>query len=103
MTQEQPTKAWGLEALRLSRDARRKQLEENAPQRDCSIQRNRYYYDAVKRLLRYIVEPGKRVLEVRCATGHLLDRILSKQVEVGGGRRAEDCRRLWRERAANDG
>jgi SAM-dependent methyltransferase len=74
-TPEPPTKAWGIEALRLSREARRKQLEENAQQRERSIQRNRYYYDAVKRLLRYIIEPGKRVLEVRCATGHLLDAV----------------------------
>ena len=74
MTTEKP-KAWGLEALRLSRQERRKQLEENAEQRARSIDRNRYYYDSVKRLLRYIVEPGKRVLEIRCATGHLLDSV----------------------------
>src|ERR1700676_3750145 len=75
MTTDKPTKAWGLEALRLSRQERRKQLEESAGQRARSIERNRYYYDSVKRLLRYIVEPGKRVLEVRCATGHLLDSV----------------------------
>jgi hypothetical protein len=75
MTQNNLPKAWGIEALRLSREARRKQLEENAQHRDRSIQRNTYYYDAVKRLLRYIVEPKKRVLEVRCATGHLLDAV----------------------------
>jgi len=74
-TPESPTKAWGVEALRLSREARRKQLEESAQRRERSIHRNRYYYDAVKRLLRYIIEPGKRVLEVRCATGHLLDAV----------------------------
>ena len=75
MTPDNPTKAWGIEALRLSRETRQKQLEENAQYRERSIQRNRYYYDAVKRLLRYIVEPGKRVLEVPCATGHLLDAV----------------------------
>ena len=69
------SKAWGTEALRLSREERRRFLDEDAPEREISIQRNRYYYDVVKRLLRYIVEPGKRVLEVRCATGHLLDAV----------------------------
>jgi len=70
-----PPRAWGLDALRLSREARRKQLDDNAPRREHFIERNKYYYDGVKRLLRYIVEPGKRVLEIRCATGHLLDAV----------------------------
>ncbi len=75
MTQNNQTTAWGLDALRLNREARRNQLEANAPHREHFIQRNGYYYDGVKRLLRYIVEPGKRVLEIRCATGHLLDAV----------------------------
>ncbi len=33
---------------------------------------NPYYYDRFKALLRLIVDPGKRVLEVRCQTGDLL-------------------------------
>ena len=74
MTQNNQITAWGLDALRLNREARRNQLEAHAPHREHFIQRNEYYYDGVKRLLRYIVEPGKRVLEIRCATGHLLGR-----------------------------
>lgn len=75
MTENDSIRPWGLDALRLNREARRKQLDENAPNRGHFIGRNRYYYDGVKRLLRYIVEPGKRVLEIRCATGHLLDAV----------------------------
>lgn len=37
------------------------------------IRRNRYYYEALIRLLRFLVEPGKRVLNIRCQTGFLLD------------------------------
>ena len=43
-----------------------------AAQRDHWIWANQYYYNRLKRLLRFVVEPGKRVLEVRCQTGHLL-------------------------------
>ena len=57
-------------------DAKRRAIEacqdELAAYRDRWVRANRYYYDRVKRLLRYIVEPRKRVLEVRCDTGHLL-------------------------------
>jgi len=87
-------KAWGTEALRISREARRQLLDENAHQRTKSIQRNRYYHESLKRLLRYIVEPGKRVLEIRCATEHLLDalkpsygvgvEISDKMIEIAG-------------------
>jgi len=66
---------WGLDALRASRDERREYQEKTAPARDRWIQKNRYYYGRVKRLLRYIIEPGKRVLEIRCQTGHLLDAV----------------------------
>jgi SAM-dependent methyltransferase len=66
------TQAWGIEALRASRDARRKLQDSIASQRDRWIRDNSYYYDSIKRLLRFIIEPAKRVLEVRCQTGHLL-------------------------------
>jgi hypothetical protein len=64
-----------MDSLRVNREKRRKHLDENAPRRDHFLRRNKYYYDGVKNLLRYIVEPGKRVLEIRCATGHLLDAV----------------------------
>jgi SAM-dependent methyltransferase len=63
---------WGPSALRQAREARRVQQESLAPQRSKWIRANRYFYDRLKRLLRFIIDPQKRVLEVRCETGHLL-------------------------------
>jgi hypothetical protein len=64
--------SWGVAALQSSRQARRELQDGIAPKRDRWIERNRYYYDHIKRMLRFIVEPNKRVLEVRCQTGGLL-------------------------------
>lgn len=69
---EKGTWGWGIAALQLSRQARRELQDRIAPQRDRWIERNRYYYGCIKRILRFIIEPGKRVLEVRCQTGGLL-------------------------------
>jgi hypothetical protein len=63
---------WGIAALRSRREARRALQDRIALRRDQWVQKNRYYYDSIKRLLRFIVEPHKRVLELRCQTGHLL-------------------------------
>jgi len=65
-------RSWGIAALRSLRDTRRTLQDTIASKRDRWIHGNRYYYDAIRRLLRYIVEPQKRVLELRCQTGHLL-------------------------------
>src|SRR5258708_27056532 len=64
--------AWGVAALQSTRQARRELQDSIALKRDRWIERNRYYYDRIKRLLRFIIEPNKRVLEVRCQTGGLL-------------------------------
>jgi len=64
--------AWGPDALREVRAARRKQQAGIAAGRGEYVRKNRYFYDKLKRTLRYIIEPGKRVLELRCETGHLL-------------------------------
>jgi hypothetical protein len=64
--------AWGIAALRSRREARRKLQDSIAQRRDQWVHKNRYYYDSIKHLLRFIVEPQKRVLELRCQTGHLL-------------------------------
>jgi hypothetical protein len=74
---EAPARAasWGLDALREEREARRRFQEQNATNRGRWIDSNRYYYGRIKRLLRYIIEPGSRVLEIRCQTGHLLDAV----------------------------
>lgn len=78
--------ARGLDALKQMRDARRAFQDENAATRDKWIQSNKYFYGRLKRLLRFIVEPGKRVLEIRCMTGDLLAATKSQYgvgVEIG--------------------
>jgi SAM-dependent methyltransferase len=80
------TKAWGKEALQLLRDQRRSQQDNVAERREDWIRSNRYYYDRMKRLLRFIVEPQRRVLEVRCETGHFLaavEPVRGVGVEIG--------------------
>ena len=67
-----PLQMWGPDALRASRETRRLRQDNNAANRDKWVRSNLYFYDRFKRLLRFIVEPGKRVLEIRCQTGHLL-------------------------------
>ncbi len=67
-----PPPVWGPDALRASREARRRRQGELAATRDRWVRSNRYFYDRFKRLLRFIIEPSKRVLEIRCQTGHLL-------------------------------
>jgi SAM-dependent methyltransferase len=59
-------------ALNKVRAARRELQAAITARRDEWIRRNRYFYIRLKRVLQFIVEPGKRVLEVRCQTGHLL-------------------------------
>jgi ubiquinone/menaquinone biosynthesis C-methylase UbiE len=62
----------GLSALDETREARRKFQDVIAGHRNKWIRSNKYFYDRMKRLLRFIVEPDKRVLEVRCETGHFV-------------------------------
>ena len=80
------TRDWGPEALQQLRDRREQQQNNVAEHRDDWIRSNRYYYDCIKRLLRFIVEPGRRVLDVRCQTGHLLasvEPVRGVGVEIG--------------------
>jgi len=65
--------AWGPRALRLRNERNRQQQSGLAATRAGWIRRNKYYYESLKRLLRHLVEPGKRVLNIRCQTGFLLD------------------------------
>lgn len=66
---------WGPEALTASRLRRRQHQDRVADTRDKWVKSNGYFYGRLERLLRFIVEPGKRVLEVRCQTGHLLNSV----------------------------
>lgn len=65
-------KVCGPLALDQMREARRAHQDAVAGKRNRWIRSNRYFYNRIKRLLRFIVEPHKRVLDVRCETGHLL-------------------------------
>ena len=68
----QAQKSWGPQALDEMRRARREFQDANAAKRDDWIRSNEYFYDCLKRVLQLIVEPSKRVLHIRCETGHLL-------------------------------
>jgi len=63
---------WGPAALDQVRAARRHHQETIAARRNEWIRSNGYFYDYLKRALQFVIEPNKRVLEVRCETGELL-------------------------------
>jgi SAM-dependent methyltransferase len=63
---------WGPAALEERRERTRDHLAKIAARREGWINRNRYYYELLSRLLRFLVEPRKKVLSVRCGTGNLL-------------------------------
>jgi hypothetical protein len=69
---ERISKTWGIDALEKIRQARREHQESIANRREGWIRSNRYFYDRLVRALQFIIEPNKRVLEIRCETGHLL-------------------------------
>jgi SAM-dependent methyltransferase len=64
--------SWGPEALNEMREARRQRQQATAGERNKWISANGYFYGRMKRILQFIVEPHKRVLDIRCETGHLL-------------------------------
>jgi SAM-dependent methyltransferase len=70
---DSPVIAWGPEALALRNRRNREHQASVAAGRSKWIRRNKYYYACLRRLLRHLVEPGKRVLNIRCQTGFLLD------------------------------
>ena len=50
-----------------------KHFDEIAKDYDYYTQKRSYHYSALKKLLRSLIPPGKRILEVGCGTGDLLD------------------------------
>ena len=70
---------WGPAALEQRRERSRNHLAKIAGRREGWIDRNRYYYELLNRLLRFLVEPQKRVLSVRCGTGNLLANVQSTE------------------------
>jgi hypothetical protein len=67
-----PVVNWGPAALEKLREARRIHQETVAPSRSKWIQANHYFYSRLQRLLKFIIEPNKRVLELRCEMGQFL-------------------------------
>jgi len=65
--------AWGMQALYERNKRNQAHQASIAGTRVNWIRGNRYYYEALIRLLRFLVEPGKRVLNIRCQTGFLLE------------------------------
>ena len=63
---------WGPAALEERRERTRDHLAKIATRRQSWINRNKYYYELLNRLFRFLVEPEKKVLSVRCGTGNLL-------------------------------
>src|SRR5437773_4382572 len=63
---------WGPAALEQRRNRTRDHLTKIAARREDWINRNEYYYELLNRLLRFLVEPEKKVLSVRCDIGNLL-------------------------------
>ncbi len=78
--------SWGPQALDAVRQARREFQDAHALKRDKWIRSNEYFYDCLKRTLQNIIEPEKRILHVRCETGHLLAAVVPDYgvgVEIG--------------------
>ncbi len=72
-TQREPnTETWGPAALEERRERTHNHLAKIAARRESWINRNKYYYELLNRLFRFLVEPEKKVLSVRCGTGNLL-------------------------------
>src|SRR6059058_1810382 len=69
---ETNSQRWGPAALEQRRKRTRDHLAKIAARRETWINRNRYYYQLLNRLLRFLVEPQKKVLSVRCDIGNLL-------------------------------
>src|SRR5437879_7956303 len=72
-SQREPnTETWGPAALEERRERTHNHLAKIAARRESWINRNKYYYELLNRLFRFLVEPEKKVLSVRCGTGNLL-------------------------------
>src|SRR5437867_13185751 len=81
--------SWGPAALEERRERTRDQLAKIAARRESWINRNKYSYELLNRLFRFLVEPEKRVLSVRCGTGNLLT-----VVQPSNGKGHEICREI---------
>jgi 2-polyprenyl-3-methyl-5-hydroxy-6-metoxy-1,4-benzoquinol methylase len=69
----------GPAALEQRRERTRNHLAKIAVRRESWIERNRYYYELLSRLLRFLVEPNKKVLSVGCGTAYHLAAVTPKE------------------------
>ncbi len=76
---EPDRRGWGPAALEQRRQRTQSHLAKIASRREGWIKRNRYYYELLNRLLRFLVEPQKEVLSVRCGTGTLLAAVTPRE------------------------
>ena len=79
MTDQEKSLQWGPGALQARKDAICALQAKVAPQRKQWVVRNRYFYETVYRLFRFLVEPGKRVLSVRCGLGNFLTAVAPRR------------------------
>ncbi len=63
---------WGPAALQARRETIRALQARLAPNRKAWVEKNRYYYESISRLFRFLIEPGKRVLSIRSDLGQFL-------------------------------
>ena len=61
--------------LQLRNEANRLHQASVAAAREKWIRRNNYYYELLARLLRHVIEPGKRVLNIHSETGFFLNAV----------------------------
>lgn len=66
---------WGPEELTLKREAKQKHQAKFAQIRETWFEKNKYFYDKIKKLLCFIIQPGKKVLNIQCDTGYLLSSV----------------------------
>lgn len=66
-------KDWATPFLQGQREAVREHYDRLAEQREKWFSQNAYYYGKVTEFLRFAVEPNRRVLQVGCQTGFLLE------------------------------
>jgi ubiquinone/menaquinone biosynthesis C-methylase UbiE len=88
---------FGPSALKRRADEVRQHYDRVSASRGDYIAKNSYYYEQIYRLLRFIIPPGKRVLQVGCLTPDFLNAV---EPSFGVGidfspKQIEECRRRF--------
>jgi len=83
------------------KDAQRRHGDRMAPERAYWLARSRYFHDEDERMMRFLIEPGKRVLELGCGIGVQLAALRPERgvgIDISPGM-IEEARRLHPESA----